>query len=533
MQERFDHIIVGGGTAGCVLADRLSAAGRSVLLLEAGPRRESPWVRIPAGFAKLMTNPRHNWRFHTEPEPATGNRAIAVPRGKGLGGSSLINGMIYVRGQPADYDGWAQSGCRGWGWDDVLPYFRKLEDWDGPDPSGTRGRGGPLPLCEVRERPEIAEAFLQAARAAGHPRSPDYNGPDQDGFGYYQVNQRNGRRISAADAYLRPALSRPNLRVETDAHVLSLILDEGRVTGVRARTRAGEVSFHATREVVLTAGAVQSPHLLELSGIGDPEVLQGAGIALRHALPGVGANYCDHFCTRMNWRVRLPITLNETSRGLHLLRAVAQYFTRRRGILTLGTGLVHGFLRTREGLSGPDVQFFFMHASYANAADRRLDRLPGMTIGVTQLRPESRGTIHLRSPDPYQPPAIRPNFLQSSEDRRCLIEGMKAARAIVAQAPLDPYRAEELNPGAACETDADWLAFARANGQTIYHVAGTCRMGPASDPLAVVDPELRLRGLEGLRIADASVFPSMVSGNTQAAVFMVAEKAADLILAAR
>jgi choline dehydrogenase len=530
MEERFDYIIVGGGTAGCVVANRLSASGRSVLVLEAGARSEALWVRIPAGFAKLMTSPRHNWRFQTEPEPFTENRVIAVPRGKGLGGSTLINGMIYVRGQPADFDGWAQSGCRGWSWDDVLPYFRRIEDWDSADPAGERGRGGPLPVCEVRERPELAEAFLRAAEAAGHRRNPDYNRSDQEGFGYYQVNQRNGRRISAADAYLRPALARPNLRVETEAHVLSLRFEEGRVTGVRARTRAGERTFHANREVVLTAGAVQTPHLLELSGIGDPDILRNAGIAVRHALPGVGANYIDHFCTRMNWRVRLPITLNETSRGLHLAKAVLEYFLLRKGILTLGTGLVHGFLRTRDGLEGPDVQFFFVHASYANAADRKLDRLPGMTIGVTQLRPESRGTIHLRSPDPFNPPAIRPNFLHSDEDKRCLVEGMKAARLIVEQAPLDPYRAEELNPGMQCLTDEDWLAFARSNGQTIYHVAGTCRMGPASDSRAVVDPELRLHGLSGLRIADASVMPSMVSGNTQAAVFMIAEKASDLLL---
>ncbi|MDF2097301.1 GMC family oxidoreductase [Aquibaculum arenosum] len=528
MTAAFDYIIVGGGTAGCVLANRLTESGRHrVLLLEAGGEPSGFWIPIPAGFSKLLVNDRWNWRFWSEPEAATNNRTIAIPRGRGLGGSTLINGMIYVRGQPQDYDGWAQRGCPGWSFEEVLPYFRKLEDFDGPT-HPLRARGGPLSLTEVKERPEVAEAFIAAAEAAGHVRNPDYNAESQDGFGYYQVNQRAGRRISAAEAYLKPARNRPNLEVRTDTHVLCLELEGRRVVGVRARRNGQEEVLRAEGEVILTAGAVQSPQLLELSGIGDPAVLGTAGISVQHALPGVGANYIDHFCTRMNWRVKLPITLNEQTRGWRLARSVAQYFLTRRGILTLGTGLAHGFVRTRPGLEGPDAQYFFMHASYANAAERKLDRLPGMTIGVTQLRPESRGSIHLRSPDPDAPPVIRPNFLEAAEDRRCMVEAMKLARHIVEQAPLDRYRAEEMSPGPACQEDADWLAFARENGQTIYHAIGTCRMG--SDEAAVVDPRLRLRGLEGLRVADASVMPAMVSGNTQAAVFMVAEKAADLIL---
>lgn len=525
----FDYVIVGGGTAGCVLANRLSASGRSVLLIEAGSRRESLWVTVPAGFAKLMTSPRHNWRFETEPEEATGSRRIAVPRGKGLGGSTLINGMIYVRGQPADYDAWAQRGCRGWSFDEVLPYFMRLEDY--ANGGEGRGRYGPLPVCEVRERPAIAQAFLAAAEAAGHSRNPDYNVRDQEGFGWYQVNQRDGRRVSAAGAYLRPVRRRPNLRVETGLQVVRLLLADGRATGVVARSRAGDRIFRAGREVIVAAGAVQTPQLLELSGIGRPDILKAAGIEVRHPLSGVGENYVDHFCTRMNWRVKLPVTLNEASRGFRLVRGIGEYLLLKKGILTLGTGLAAGFLSTRPGLAGPDVQYFFMHASYANAADRRLDRLPGMTLGVTQLRPESRGSIHIRSPDPMMPPSIRPNFLATPEDRRCMIEGMKAARRIVGQAPLDAFRGEELNPGTACRSDDDWLAFARANGQTIYHVAGTCRMGPQDDAGAVVGPDLRLRGLRGLRVVDASVMPTIVSGNTQAAVFMIAEKASDLILA--
>lgn len=526
--ESFDYIIVGGGTAGCVLANRLTESGKhSVLMLEAGKAARSLWVNIPAGFSKLLTNPTYNWRFQTEPEDATNNRVISVPRGKGLGGSTLINGMIYVRGQPQDYDGWAQRGCHGWSFADVLPYFRKLEDYDGPA-SSLRARGGPLPITEVKERPRIAEAFIEAAKAAGFEQNPDYNGERQDGFGYYQVNQKRGRRVSAAEAYLKPALNRPNLVVRTASHVTRILLDNKRAVGVIVQTKNQEVKIHAKREVILTAGAVQTPQLMELSGIGDPNILKPLGIDIKHALPGVGANYIDHFCTRMNWRVKLPVTLNEQTRGLKLGLAVTQYFASRSGILTLGTGLVHGFVRTRPELEGPDVQYFFVHASYENAAERKLDRLPGMTIGVTQLRPESRGTIHCKSPDPFAPPAIKPNFLATYEDRRAMVEGMKIARQIVEQAPLDPFRDKELSPGSLCQTDEDWLDFARRDGQTIYHICGTCRMG--IDDNAVTDPRLKVHGIDGLRIADASIMPTMVSGNTQAAVFMIAEKAADLIL---
>lgn len=526
--DRYDFIIVGGGTAGCVLAERLTRSGRfKVLLLEAGGEGQSFWIPIPAGFSKLLVDERFNWRFWSTPEEATRNRRIAIPRGKGLGGSTLINGMIWVRGQRQDYDGWAQAGCVGWGFDDVAPIFSRIEAYDGPA-DAMRGRDGPLPLTEVKERPEIAQAFIAAGHAAGLPANVDYNGGAQDGVGYYQVNQSRGRRVSAADAYLAPARKRTNLHVVTNALATRLLIEDGRARAVEARVRDGARRFECEGEIILAAGAVQSPQLLELSGVGDPAALARCGLPVTHALPAVGENYADHFCTRMNWRVTLPVTLNEQARGLSLAKAVARYFATRQGILTLGTGLAYGFARTRDGLAGPDVQFFFMHASYANAAERKLDTAPGMTIGVTQLRPESRGSIHIASSNPFEQPDIRPNFLATETDRRTMIEGMKLARDVIAQTPMDRYRGQELSPGAQCQSDADWLAFARDNGQTIYHIAGTCRMG--ADEASVVDPRLRLRGVDGLRVADASIMPSMVSGNIQAAVFMIAEKAADLIL---
>jgi choline dehydrogenase len=527
--ESFDYIIVGGGTAGCVLADRLTANGRySVLMLEAGGRDNGFWIPIPAGFPKLLTGHKFNWRFETEREANTYHRSIVVPRGKGLGGSSLINGMIFVRGQPQDFDGWAQSGARGWGWDEVLPYFKKLEHFSDGD-EALRGRSGPMCVERVRLRPEIAEAFIAAGEQAGYPRNPDYNGATQEGFGYYQVTQKKGRRYSAADAYLRQAEKRSNLVVRCHAHVTGLRFDGMRVTGVEYRIGRVQHVVAAGREVIMAAGAVQTPQILELSGIGDPELLRSLGIDVRHALHGVGHNYQDHYCTRMNWRVKQPVTLNEQARGARLALAVAQYFATRTGILTLGTGLVHAFLKTRPELETPDVQFFFMHASYANAADRTLDRQPGMTVGVTQLRPHSIGSIHIKSVDPTEMPSIKPNFLAVQEDETCLIEGMKAARRVMEQPAIAAYCNHEMAPGAAVQTDAQWADFARSNGQTIYHPVGTCKMG--IDPQSVVDPALRLHGMTGVRIVDASVMPKIVSANTEASVLMIAEKGADLILA--
>ena len=523
----YDYIIVGAGSAGCVLANRLSEdASKKVLLLEAGRKDDGFWIPIPVGFSKLLNSKDYNWNFQTEPEPNVKNRVIPIPRGKTLGGSSSINGMLYVRGNPLDYDTWSQFGNRGWSYESVLPYFRKSEHFQ-PGGDATRGRGGPLNVTHMIEKHEILDAVIDAAAAEGLPPNPDYNNGNQEGFGYFQVTQKDGRRWSTARAFLDPARGRPNLHVETEAHTTKLLMDGKRCIGVTYKQRGDTRVARAGIEVVLSAGAVQSPQLLELSGIGQPELLQANGIPVTHALPGVGENYRDHFAPRMNWRVKLPITLNEQTRGLTFAREVLKYFTQRKGILTYTAGIVYGFARTRPELAEPDVQYHFAHASYATAATRILDREPGMTLTVYQCRPESKGSIHIRSADAFAKPLIRPNFLADPLDQQTVVAGMRLGRRIIENAAMDRYRAHEMNPGTAVQTDAEWLDFARGNGQTTYHVVGTCKMG--SDPMAVVDDRLRVHGITGLRVVDASVMPTMVSGNTNAATIMIAEKGADLI----
>ena len=526
----YDYIIVGAGSAGCVLANRLSADPKCrVLLLEAGGKDSNLWIHVPVGYIKTLDNPDVNWRFETEPEEGTNNRRIPIPRGKTLGGSSSINGLVYVRGQPRDYDVWAQMGNRGWSFDDVLPYFKKSENWGGAK-SEARGQGGPLDVNEQPERAEILDAIMDAAEQCGYPKNPDYNSGDQEGFGYFQTTQRNGRRWSTNKAYLEPVRSRANLRVETGAHTTGLVLEGKRAVGITYVQGGIEHTVRAGREVLLSAGAVQSPQILELSGIGDPAILGQHGIEVRHALPGVGANYRDHYIVRQTWKVKRPVTLNEHTRGLNIVKEVIKYALTRRGILTFSGGILSGYIRTRPEMENPDVQYTIVHASFKDVKKRIFDKHPGITLAPCQLRPDSVGSIHIKSADPLAAPAIRGNFLSAETDRRCLIDGMKISREIAKAPALADYIDSEILPGADVQSDDEWLAFARENGNTVYHPIGTARMG--SDPMAVVDDQLRVHGIEGLRVVDASIMPTLVSGNTNAPVIMIAEKAADMILAA-
>jgi choline dehydrogenase len=525
-----DFVIVGAGSAGCALANRLSADGRhTVALLEAGPADRDPWIHVPVGYFRTMGNPRSDWRYRTEADPGLAGRAISWPRGRVLGGSSSINGLLYVRGQPQDYDHWAQLGCTGWSWADVLPLFKRAEAWKGPDPAGLRGREGPLSVQTTRLSRRIVDHWVDAAEAAGYPRTEDYNGEDQEGVGYFQLTMRGGRRCSSAVAYLRPAKGRHNLRIVTDAQTERLLIEEGRAVGVRARIKGRMEEIRARREVILSAGAIGSPQILMLSGIGPAEDLKGHGIAVRRDLPGVGRNLQDHLQARPVYRTPLSTINVETDSLFKQALIGLQYLVSQTGPMTMAASLGTAFLKTEPHLETPDIQFHIQPFS-ADSPGEGAHKFSAFTASVLQLRPESAGHLTLRSANMDDHPLIHPNYLATPTDCRTLVKGIQIARRISQVEPLKSNITEEHAPGreVPLEDEEATLDWARRTSVTIYHPTGTCKMG--IDEMAVVDPRLRVRGIAGLRVADASIMPQIVSGNTNAPAIMIGEKASDMIL---
>ncbi|MBN9012981.1 MAG: GMC family oxidoreductase N-terminal domain-containing protein [Rhizobiales bacterium] len=531
--DTFDYVIVGAGSAGCVLANRLSEdAGVTVCVLEAGPRDWHPYIHLPAGFIKTFYDPKINWCYSQEPGPWTAGRRIFAPRGKTLGGSSSINGHIYNRGQHQDFDTWAQLGNRGWGYPDVLPYFRRLERRIGEGEDTYRGRDGGLTVTDIGWSDALCDAFIAGAVSLGIPRNPDYNGKTQEGVSYAQRTIHNGRRVSSATAFLHPAIKRGNVHVITHAHVTNVVFDGKRAVGVRYAKGGRGGAMHevrARKEVILSGGTYNSPQLLQLSGVGDPALLQSLGIELRHALPGVGEGLQDHYAPRSVARVKNIKTINERARGLNLALEAIKWATTRRGILALSPTMVYCFWHSGETTESSDLQLTFTPASYKEGVQGKLEDEPGMTVASWQQRPESRGYVHCRSGDPFEAPLIQTNYLDAELDRRVVVAGMKLARRLLASAPLAPYYAHEDFPGPNVQTDDEFLAAATERATTTFHPGCTCRMGPASAPWAVVDDRLRVHGLEGLRVVDASIMPRMISANLNASTMMIADKASDFI----
>ena len=524
----FDYIVVGAGSAGCVLANRLSADGRhSVLLLEAGPKDSNVWIHVPLGYGRLFKEKTVNWMYQTEPEPGLDGRTVFQPRGKVLGGSSSINGLLYVRGQHEDYDRWRQRGNNGWGYDDVLPYFKKAEN-QARGADDFHGVGGPLPVSELSHADPLSAAFIEAAAETGIPKNADFNGATQEGAGYFQTTTRHGRRASTAVAYLRPAKSRTNLHIETAALARRILFEGRRAVAVEYRKDGALRAARARKEILVCSGAYNSPQLLQLSGVGPAELLRRHGIDVVLDAAGVGNDLQDHLQVRVVMRCTQRITLNDVVNSpARKVLAGLRYAAFRTGPLSIAAGTSGAFFKTNPRLSTPDVQIHFLPFS-TDKMGEKLHSFSGFTASVCQLRPESRGSLRIRSADPAAPPEIRINYLATEVDRTTNVEGLKILRKILRAPALKPYVVDEVDPGAKVSTDEELLNYCRQRGSTIYHPTSTCRMG--SDPLAVVDQRLRVRGLEGLRVVDGSIMPDLVSGNTNAAIIMIAEKASDMIL---
>jgi choline dehydrogenase len=528
--SEYDFIVIGAGSAGAAVAYRLSADPKNkVLLLEAGAA-DNPWTWLPVGSARLITNPAANWLYNAEPEPTTNGRRLPVPRGKLLGGSSAINGMAFVRGQAQDFDAWAQMGNVGWSYADVLPFFKRLESYEGGGDDAYRGRGGPVRVTDPPPASPLFQALIAAAAEVGIAHNPDYNGARQDGIVMSQATIADGRRVSTARAYLDRASRRSNLHIVTGAQTEALLLEGKRCIGVRWHGNGKLQEARAARDVVLSAGSINSPQILELSGIGQPERLKALGIEVRHALPGVGENLRDHYAPRTRWRVGAKgATYNDTGRGLGLVRQVLRYALRRDGMLASVGAPMRAFVRSREGLEAPDLLLGWV-PMFTEPGPRGpvISRTAGFSCYAHPMRPESRGSIHITSADAKRPPAIRFNFLSAPVDAELTVKAIRIARAIMTAPAMAPFKLAEQAPGPERQSDEQIIEWVKAAAETTYHPVGTCKMG--IDPMAVVDPGLRVHGIQGLRVADASIMPTLTSGNTNAPSIMIGEKAADLVL---
>ena len=525
--EEFDYIIVGSGSSGSVITNRLSEINDiKICVLEAGGTNQHPYIKMPAGFIKTINDKRFNWCFKTEANENVNNREILFPRGKGLGGSSSINGHLYVRGQPEDYNQWAQLGNTGWGYDDILPYFKKSEFKENGDEK-FRGKNGPLFVSDIVEKHPLCEEFIESSKEIGVSIQEDYNAGNQEGIFYYQRTIKNGTRFSAYDAFLKPAIKRKNVKVDTNTIVLKIIFKEKKAIGLLCENNKKQFKIFANKEIILCAGAIGTPHLLQVSGVGNSNYLKNIGIPIIHESKNVGEGLQDHYAVRVSNSIKLPITLNEKARGYKLFLEIMKWFVLKKGLISYSPAHVGAFLKSSPEIDLPDLQFVFTPASYTEGMIGKLQNIPGITCGVWQSRPQSRGYVRALSSCIKDAPLIQPNYLKETIDQDVLIQGVKICRDLLKTSNMKKISIKETLPGKNIKTDSEILNFIKNNGATVYHAIGSCRMGIDKD--AVVDSNLKLNGVENLRVADASIMPTMPSGNTNAATLMIAEKASDLI----